>query len=152
LSESLCRGLRGDPTPEADAQVRQALVQQIVEANNVQAPESLVHRLMHNYAEMYQVPQEQLERFEQQFHQVAEAQVRRDLVLDAVVEANALRATEAELDARVAELAASRGVPASQVYGNLQKANRLPELERAITEEKAFAWLLQQSTIDEVKS
>jgi FKBP-type peptidyl-prolyl cis-trans isomerase (trigger factor) len=107
---------------------------------------------MHGYAEMYQVPQEQLAQFEQQFHQVAEAQVRRDLVLDAVVEANALRATEAELDARVAELAASRGVPASQVYGNLQKANRLPELERAITEEKAFAWLLQQSTIDEVKS
>jgi trigger factor len=118
----------------------------------VPAPESLVHRLMHTYAEMYQVPQEQLEQFEQQFHQVAEAQVRRDLVLDAVVEANTLRATEAELDARVAELAASRGVPAGQLYGNLQKANRLPELERGITEEKAFAWLLQQSTIDEVKS
>jgi FKBP-type peptidyl-prolyl cis-trans isomerase (trigger factor) len=65
---------------------------------------------------------------------------------------NTPRATEAELDARVAELAAARGVPASQVYGSLQKANRLPELERAITEEKAFTWLLQQSTIDEVKS
>jgi trigger factor len=152
LRAAIRQDLEREAAREADAQVRQALVQQIVEANNVQAPESLVHRLMHNYAEMYQVPQEQLERFEQQFHQVAEAQVRRDLVLDAVVEANALRATEAELDARVAELAASRGVPASQVYGNLQKANRLPELERAITEEKAFAWLLQQSTIDEVKS
>jgi len=152
LRAAIRQDLEREAAREADAQMRQALVQQIVEANNVQAPESLVHRLMHNYAEMYQVPQEQLERFEQQFHQVAEAQVRRDLVLDAVVEANALRATEAELDARVAELAASRGVPASQVYGNLQKANRLPELERAITEEKAFAWLLQQSTIDEVKS
>ena len=69
-----------------------------------------------------------------------------------LVEANGLRATETELDARVAELAASRGVETSQLYGNLQKANRLPELERAITEEKAFAWLLQQSTIDEVTS
>ena len=47
---------------------------------------------------------------------------------------------------------AARGVPAGQLYGNLQKANRLPELERAITEEKVFDWLLQQSTIDEVKS
>ena len=45
--------------------------------------------LMHAYAEMYRVPPEQLQQFEQQFHQVAEAQVRRDLVLDAVVEANA---------------------------------------------------------------
>jgi trigger factor len=152
LRAAIRQDLEREASREADAQVRQALVQQVVEANNVQAPESLVHRLMHTYAEMYRVPQEQLEQFEQQFHQVAEAQVRRDLVLDAVVEANTLRATEAELDARVAELAASRGVPAGQLYGNLQKANRLPELERGITEEKAFAWLLQQSTIDEVKS
>jgi trigger factor len=152
LRAAVRQDLEREATREADAQVRQALVQQVVEANNVQAPESLVHRLMHTYAEMYRVPQEQLEQFEQQFHQVAEAQVRRDLVLDAVVEANALRATEAELDARVAELAASRGVPAGQLYGTLQKANRLPELERGITEEKAFAWLLQQSTIEEVKS
>jgi trigger factor len=152
LRAAIRQDLEREAAREADAQVRQALVQQVVEANNVQAPESLVHRLMHTYAEMYRVPQEQLEQFEQQFHQVAEAQVRRDLVLDAVVEANALRATEAELDSRVAELAASRGVPAGQLYGTLQKANRLPELERGITEEKAFAWLLQQSTIEEVKS
>ena len=152
LRAAIRQDLEREATREADAQVRQALVQQVVEANNVQAPESLVHRLMHTYAEMYRVPQEQVEQFEQQFHQVAEAQVRRDMVLDAVVEANTLRATEAELDARVAELAASRGVPAGQLYGNLQKANRLPELERGITEEKAFAWLLQQSTIEEVKS
>jgi trigger factor len=152
LRAAIRQDLEREALREADAQVRQALIQQIVDANNVQAPESLVHRLMHNYAEMYRVPPEQLEQFEQQFHQVAEAQVRRDLVLDAVVESQSLRATEAELDARVAELAASRGVPAAQVYGNLQKANRLPELERAITEEKAFTWLLQQSTIDEVKS
>jgi trigger factor len=137
---------------EADAQVRQSLIQQIVEANNVPAPESLIHRLMHGYAEMYRVPPEQMEQFEQQFHEVAAAQVRRDLVLDAVVEGQQLRATESELDQRVGELAAARGIPAGELYGNLQKAKRLPELERAITEEKAFAWLLQQSTLDEVTS
>jgi trigger factor len=144
--------LEREAAREADAQVRQAVVQQVVDANNVEAPESLVHRLMHGYAEMYRVPPEQLEQFEQQFHEVAAAQVRRDLVMDAVVEANNLRATEAELDQRVGQLAELRGVPAGELYGNLQKNNRLPELERAITEEKAFAWLLQQSTIDEVTS
>ncbi len=152
LRAGIREDLQREATRESEAQVRQALVQQIVEANNVQAPESLVHRLMHGYAEMYQVPPEQLQQFEQQFHAVAEAQVRRDLVLDAVVEAGGLRATEEELDRRVAELAEARGIPAAQLYGTLQKANRLPELERAITEEKAFAHLLQQSTIDEVKS
>jgi len=152
LRAAIRQDLEREAGREADAQVRQALVQQIVEANNVQAPESLVHRLMHGYAQMYRVPPEQLEQFEQQFHEVAAAQVRRDLVLDAVVEANGLKATEEELDRRVGELAEARGVSAGELYGNLQKANRLPELERAITEEKAFAWLLQQSTIDEVTS
>jgi trigger factor len=152
LRAAIRQDLERETAREADAQVRQALIQQIVEANGVQAPESLVHRLMHGYADMYKVPQEQLEQFEQQFHEIAEAQVRRDLVLDAVVEAGGLRATESELDQRVAELAAVRGTPAGQLYGNLQKANRLPELERAITEEKAFAHLLSQSTIEEVKS
>src|SRR6476660_116469 len=68
-------GLRGavrhdleqEATREADARLRQAVIQQVVDANSVQAPDSLVHRLMHNYAEMYRVPQEQLPQFEQQF-------------------------------------------------------------------------------------
>jgi hypothetical protein len=40
----------------------------------------------------------------------------------------------------------------AQVYASLQKANRLQELERVITEEKAYDFLLKQSTIEEVKS
>lgn len=152
LRAAIRQDMEREAAREADAQIRQALVQQIIEANSVQAPESLVHRLMHGYAEMYRVPPEQLQQFEQQFHEIAAAQVRRDLVLDAAVEAHGLRATEEELDRRVAELAAARGIPAGELYGSLQKANRLPELERAITEEKAFVHLLSQSTIDEVKS
>jgi trigger factor len=134
---------------EADAQVRQALIGQIVEANRVQAPESLVHRLMHGYAEMYRIPQDQLPQFEQQFHPVAEAQVRRDLVLDAIVEQHGLKATEADLDERVARMAEARGMSPAEIYGSLQKSKRLAELERAITEEKVFDFLLQQSTVDE---
>jgi trigger factor len=144
--------LEHEAAHEADTQVRQVLIGQIVEANNVPAPGSLVHRLMHGYAEMYRIPQEQMEQFEQQFHPIAETQVRRDLVFDAVVEANGLRATESELDERIGKLAEARGVPASQLYASLQKANRLSELERSITEEKVFAFLLQQSTVEEAGS
>lgn len=152
LRAAIRQDLERDAAREADAQVRQSLLAQIVEANRVQAPESLVHRLMHGYAEMYRVPPEQLPQFEQQFHALAEAQVQRDLVLDAVVEAQGLRATEAELDQRIARMAEARGLSAGEVYGQLQKGNRLGELERAITEEKVFDHLLSQSTVDEVTS
>jgi trigger factor len=148
LRAAVRRDLERDAERDADAQVRQALLAQVVEANGIQAPESLVHRLMHGYAEVYRVPPEQLPTFEQQFHEVAETQVKRDLILDALVEQQGLRATEAEIDARIAAMAEARGVSAGELYGSLQKANRLAELERGITEEKAFEFLLQQSTVE----
>jgi trigger factor len=148
LRAAVRRDLERDAEREADAQVRQALLAQVVEANGIQAPESLVHRLMHGYAEVYRIPPEQLATFEQQFHPVAETQVKRDLVLDALVEQQGLRATEAEIDARIAAMAETRGVSPGELYGSLQKANRLAELERGITEEKAFEFLLQQSPVE----
>ena len=149
LRAAVRHDLERDAEREADAQVRQSLLAQVVEANGIQAPESLVHRLMHGYAEVYRIPPEQLATFEQQFHQIAVTQVKRDLVLDAVVEQQGLRATEAEIDARIAAMAEARGISASELYGSLQKANRLTELERGITEEKAFQFLLQQSSVEE---
>jgi trigger factor len=154
--EALRKAVRDDlereAAREADAGVRQQLIQQIVQANNVPAPESLVHRFLHAYADMYKVPEDQLPGFEQQFHPIAEQQVRRDLVLDALVEQHNLRATEADLDARIAELAAARNLPPGELYGSLQKANRLSELERSLTEEKIFDFLLKQSTVEEASS
>jgi trigger factor len=139
--------LETDAKQAADAAVRQELLGQIFQANTVPAPASLVSRLVQGYMQAYEIPAERAEQFSQEFHPVAEQQVRRELVLDWVVESQGLRATEQELDARVAELAAGRNLPAGQLYAQLEKAGRLRELERSLTEEKAFAWLLQQSTV-----
>ncbi len=140
--------LEQDAGREADARVRDQLIQQLVAANGIEAPPSLVHRVLHGFLHAYGVPHEKEAEFAAQFGPMAEAQVRRDLVLSAVSEANGLAATEADLDARVARMAEARGVPAGQVYSALQKANRLGELERAITEDKVFAFLLQHSTVE----
>ncbi|HEX5817267.1 MAG TPA: trigger factor [Gemmatimonadales bacterium] len=149
LTDAIRKDLDADAVRSADQQVRSQLVNEIVTANGVPAPESLVHRWLHAYAEMYGVPKEQLGQFEQQFHAIAEMQVKRDLVLDAVIEREGLRATEAEIDERIAQLAAGRGVSAGEYYQQVQKAGRLGEIERSISEEKAFAWLLGQSTVVE---
>ena len=149
LTDAIRTDLEADAVRGADQQVRSALVNEIVSANDVPAPESLVHRWLHAYAEMYGVPKEQLPQFEQQFHAIAEMQVKRDLVLDAVIEREGLRTTEAEIDDRISQLAAGRGVSAGEYYQQLQKAGRLGEIERGISEEKAFAWLLGQSTVVE---
>ena len=140
--------LEHEAVREADARVRDQLIQRLVEANGVEAPPSLVHRVIHGYLHAYGVPHEKEPEFAAQFQPVAEAQVRRDLVLSAVAEAEKLYATEADVDARIATMAAARNVPVGQVYASLQKANRLAELERAITEDKVFGFLLQHSTVE----
>jgi trigger factor len=134
---------------DADAKVRSELIEQIVQANNVVAPRPLVERVLGMYAQAYEIPEERWPQFAEEFRAIAESQVRRDLVLDYVVESQNLRATEAELDERIQQLAEKRGMPAAQLYASLEKAKRLRDVARSITEEKVFAYLLSQSTVEQ---
>lgn len=134
---------------EADADVRKQLIEQLAAANHIPAPRPLVDRLLHAYREAYRIPDEALEQFFTEFRPIAESQVKRDLLLDQIIGQENLRATEEELDARVAEIAARRNAEPGQVYAQLQKADRLKELEQTLTEDKVFEFLLSQSTVTE---
>jgi len=149
LRTAIAEDLKKEAEREADARVRAELVEQIVQANNVVAPRPLVERVLGMYAQAYEIPEERWEKFAEEFRTVAEAQVRRDLVLDHVVESQKLRATEAELDQRIQELAERRGMKAAELYASLEKAKRLRDVARSITEEKVFTHLLSQSTVEQ---
>lgn len=137
---------------DADASVREQLIQQLVEANGVEAPPSMVDRMLHSLLHAYEIGHDKAEQFNAEFRPVAAAQVRRELVLSGIAEQQSLRATEADVDARIARIAEQRKTSPAQVYASLEQAKRLPELERSITEEKVFAWLLPQSTVSEAAS
>jgi trigger factor len=111
-------------------------------------PPSWVNQLVDAYANAYQIPEGERERFAAEFRPMAERQVRRDLVIDTVAERESLTATEADLDDRIAEKATKRGADPGQLYASLQKAGRLKELERSITEDKVFNWLLERNTVE----
>ncbi|PYO26506.1 MAG: trigger factor [Gemmatimonadetes bacterium] len=148
LRQAVRADLEKEAQREADAQLRRDLIEQIVQANRVAAPRPLVERAVYVYAQAYGIPEDRLPEFAQEFRPVAEAQVRRDLILDWVVERHGLRATEAELDGRLQEIAARSGKPAAELRASLEKAKRLRDLERGLTEEKVFTFLLSQSTVE----
>jgi len=137
---------------EADASVREQLVQQLIEANRIEAPASMVDRMLHSLLHAYEVGHDKAEQFNAEFRPVAAAQVRRELLLSAVAEQKELKATEAEVDARIARIAEQRKATPAQIYSSLEQAKRLPELTRSITEEKVFDFLLSQSTVTEATS
>lgn len=149
LRAAIREDLEADAARGAEARLRDELIRQVAEANAVPAPPTLVARMVEAFGRSYQVEPAQAEAFAQAFTPVAEAQVRRTLILEAVATARNLRATEADLDARVAQMAAARGVEPGKLYAQLEQQKRLHDLEHQLTEEKAFASLLAESTITE---
>ena len=148
LKKAVRDDLESNAQRETESEIRQRLLDDIIGANQFDVPPSWVSQLVEAYANAYQVPESEKEKFASDFRPMAERQVRRDLVIDTVAERESLTATEADLDDRIAETASKRGADPGQLYASLQKAGRLKELERSITEDKVFKWLLDRNTVE----
>jgi trigger factor len=147
LRAAVRKDLEEHANRDADAAVRSALLDQIIEANPFDVPPSWVSRMIDDYMQAYQIPDEQRRQFAGEFSAVAEKQVRRGMLIDALAEQQQLAASEKDVDERVAKVAEQRGADPGQVYASLQKAGRLPEIERSITEEKVFEWLTSRNEV-----
>lgn len=149
LNTAVRADLAANADREADSAVRGLLLEEIIGANPFDVPPSWVRQLVGAYADAYQIPEAEREKFATEFKAMAERQVRRDLVVDTIAEREKLTASEADVDEKVAEMATKRGADVGQVYAALQKGGRLREIERSITEERVFAWLLGKNTVEQ---
>jgi len=132
---------------DADAEIRQKLIDDIIGANPFDVPKSWVQQMILNYAEAYQIPEGEREKFATEFRNMAERQIRRDLVIETIAERESLAATEKDIDDRLSEQAEKRGVNPGQLYAQMEKSGRLKEIERSITEDKVFKWLMERNEI-----
>jgi trigger factor len=148
LTKAVRQDLEAQAVRESDAAVRTSLIDEIIGANPFDVPPTWVRDLVSHYAEAYRIPAEEQEKFATEFRSMAERQVRRDLIVETIAQREKLVAEEKDVDAKVAEMAAKRGADAGQVYSALQKAGRLREIERGITDDRVFEFLLAQSTVE----
>ena len=140
--------LETQATRESDSGVRGKLIDDILTANSFDVPPSWVRQVVGAYAQAYQVPEADAEKFAAEFMPMAERQVRRDMVIDTIALKEKLIATEKDVDDKIAELATTLGLKVGELYASLQKAGRLKEIERSITEERVFEWLLARNTVE----
>jgi len=150
--EQLIAKVREDMEKEAaqraDATVRSRLLDFLLDANRFEVPSSMVGRYVDSFlGDAKDVPRERLEEARQQLRPEAERAVKRMLLLDRVAEIQGLAATDDDLDARVEEIAAANDTTPAKVYASMQKAGRLESLERELTEQKVFGFLMEQSEI-----
>lgn len=144
--------VRADMEKEAaqhsEAAVRGRLLDFLVEANPFEVPASMVDRYSDGIiGSPENVDPEKIAEFRTQIAPEAERAVKRILMIERIAATQQLAATDDDIDARIEEIAASNNTDAAKVYAELQKAGRIEQLERELTENAVFAFLMEQSEI-----
>lgn len=155
LRKRIEEDLRTDAERRADAEVRRQLIAQIIDANPMDLPASLLERYLQHMmggeqdAARERTPDEEARR--EQVTQVvrpqAEFSLKRMLIIENLADREGLRATQDDVDARVEEIAEKSAQSPADVWLQLEKAGHLQELEGEITEAKVFDHLLSQNTV-----
>lgn len=148
LREQVRADLQRESQAESERGLRRALMDQVVEANPFDVPDSMVRRYIQS---VFQIPQDadpaQLQEIEQAARPSAEKALRRMMALEAIADANGLRATQEEIDERIEEIAAANDRSPSDVWTSLQRNGRLQSVEDEITERKVYEYLKGRSKI-----
>jgi trigger factor len=158
LRERVRGDLGADARKRADASVRDALVQQIIEANPVEVAGSMVERYLDHMTG--DIPDEQGRRRQRSAEQEerisqlraimrpqAEAALKRMMVVEHIAEREGLRPTADDVDARVEALAAQHGRTPSDLWVELERTGQMQALEAEILEDKVFEHLRSRNTV-----
>jgi trigger factor len=157
LRDRVLKDLREDAEQRSESEVRRQLVDQIIEANPFEVPQSMLERYLDymlgenpDREEQKQRAPEEQARFEQvreSLRPQAEWGLKRTLIVERITEQEGMRATQDEIDERVEKLAEQHQRSPSEVWIQLEKSGQLEALEREITEEKVFDFLKSQNTV-----
>jgi len=140
--------LLAESAQESEREVRRQLMQQVLEANPFEVPPSLVEQYLDS---LLQAPEdadpETLAQAKEQTRPAAEYGVRRMLAIERIAEVEQLHPTEADIEARVTEIAEQNNVEPAQVKRELARSGRLQALAGDLTERRVFDYLKGLSTI-----
>lgn len=148
LRSQVRRDLEREAASDAERELRRQLVDQVLEANPFEVPDSMVDRYLDQLLRPREgADPEQVAEARRQARPAAAQAIRRMLVIDRVAQQEGLRATSADVDLRVETLAQRHDRAPGDIWSQLQKSGRIQALEEEITEEKVFEYLKSQSTI-----
>lgn len=138
---------------QADGELREQLVEKVLEKNPVEVPPSLVQQqqqaMLQEYVRMIRMTGQPMNLGEDLMNSTkadAEKRVRAALVLGAVARLKSVRIDATDVDKRLEEMAQRSGKHIAKVRAELQGEQR-EILESQILEEKLLEYLLGQATI-----
>ena len=141
--ELLARGER-----QADEEVGEQLLDAVIEANAFEVPPSLTSRYLDQVIDAPEgTDPEQVDEARNSVAPQVERQIKRDLVLERLVEDQGLDLSSEEFDERLSELGKARGKSLVEIRRQLAKDKQLDSLRRRFAIDKAFRFLIDGSDV-----
>lgn len=147
----LVRGIQG----ESDRHLRQQLVERLLALNEMPVPPSLEERyleailndVLRNQPGVEEFTPEQRKQLEEAYRPSAQHAVRRMILVDNLRRSLQIEVSDAEVDARVAELAEEQGTTVERLRAMLERTRNLERLRSDLEENKIFAHLEAKARI-----
>ncbi len=148
LRDAVRDDVRHHAEEEAEDTLRQRILDSIAEANPFDVPAAMVESYLDRIIEAPEsADPERVREARQQVYPTAERQIRRQLILDRLLEGGEYDSTEEELDARLAEMGERRGIDPHDLRRKLLRDQQLDRVQRQIAVEKVFDELKSRSEI-----
>ena len=151
LRDAVSKDVRRHKEQEIEASVNQQLLEQVIEANPFEVPDSMVDR----YIEALIGPPpedadpEVVDKAHEEARPAAVWGIKKTLILQHLIEDQGFEATRQEVEERLQAIAKGTGRPLGEIRARLAKSGELRELERRIAEDKVYEYLRGQSEIVE---
>ena len=144
----------------SERSLHESLVESLIALTEFEVPPGVVERqLQGQMKQMYdqfqgRVPddviQQQMQRMQEEGRPTAERRVREGFLIEKIVTDQALSASEPEVDARLEEMAQAQGMEVDMLRTMAAQQGWLPAIEQELLEQKAYSWLAEQATIEDV--
>ncbi|HKU36611.1 MAG TPA: trigger factor [Polyangiales bacterium] len=156
LKQSIRERFEKEARERADSAVREAVVEKLVDKNPVPVPPSLIDQELRSMLEQYLRLQYMFgqqgeidEALQKDFRERAERKVRAGLLFGAIARAENIEVQEADLEARIRELAERSGKHVAKVRAEYQGEQKR-SLELQVLEKKLLEYLVSRATIKDV--
>lgn len=149
LRSAVVEDLRRHREEEAEETVRRRLLDSIVEANPFDVPGAMVDRYLDRVIDApEEADPEEVQEARKRFRPRAEQEVKRQVVLDRLMERGGYEATDEELETRVREIADRRDQEPEEVRRQLARQGNLEGVRHHVATEKLFEELKERSDLD----
>ncbi|HUP02239.1 MAG TPA: trigger factor [Gemmatimonadota bacterium] len=154
--EHIRRNLEAELAQQSEREVNEALIDEVIAANPIDLPESMIERYLGSMLADRQgplegrVPAEREAEVRRLLRPGAERAMRRHYILNHIADREGLRASDGDVDQAIGERIDPAQSSVAAARRDLERSGQLDDLRFHLTMERVFAWLREHSEITSV--